>query len=55
MGMLHALQHLEFIVYHLLIALDILLEDNLHCDLHSKYQNVILVLEGLSVFNPPFL
>lgn len=35
MGVLHPLQHLELIVDHLLVSLDILLEDNLHGDLAS--------------------
>jgi hypothetical protein len=29
MWMLHSLQHLHFVVHHLLVALDILLENNL--------------------------
>lgn len=36
MWVLHALQHLEFVVNHLLIALDILLEDNLDGDLSRR-------------------
>jgi hypothetical protein len=31
--MFHALQHLEFVINHLLIALHIFLKDNLHCNL----------------------
>ena len=30
MWMLHSLQHLHLVVHHLLVALDILLQDNLH-------------------------
>ncbi len=33
MWVLHALQHLELIVHHLLVALDILLQDDLDRDL----------------------
>lgn len=33
MWVLHPLQHLQLIVYHLLIALDILLKNDLHSDL----------------------
>jgi hypothetical protein len=35
-GMFHALQHLKLIIHHLLIALHVLLKDDLHCDLASR-------------------
>lgn len=33
--MLHPLQHLQLVVYHLLVSFDILLEDNFHGDFAS--------------------
>lgn len=34
--MFHALQHLEFVIYHLLVSLHILLEDDLYCNLSIR-------------------